>query len=354
MKLLLENWRRFLAEAEGIPLPGAGKYKITMPLKDIYKIFMETIEDNLESLKGVDNRVADDPQQLAAKLTEIFEPEDLNVKFQVSKERFDALGDGAFLHGKVSSPEETKEGERTTVTMVLNKYTGEVIKKWDKLMKIKAEGYTSARTVTGKQLMAHTTRNTVVHEFVHQAQAEDPDIRMTHKKGSDEDIKERELYAELAELLGVPEGTKDFGDFTGELIEKQVSQEFLDGPKTEDDKRKRDIINQVYYSNESEFTGWAQGMPSELIDAALRGKIPEAKNKEGAELKEIVIRIIESLIQDVSDKGSGPSQYKEHSNALRFYGHPEGFMATYGVPGYKAFLQLAKGYADKYPESMYK
>jgi len=58
------------------------------------------------------------------------------------------------------------------------------------------------------------------------------------------------------------------------------------------------------------------------------------------------------LIKD-ADKGVPPEIAKDNA-ALRFYGHPEGFMATYGVPGYKAFLQLAKGYAEKYSESMYK
>jgi len=349
MKLLFENWRRFLAEVESTALPGAGKYKVTMPKQEIYKIFMETIESNLDQLQPV----ADDPQKLATKLIEIFKPEDLNISFQVSEERFDALGDGAFLHGKVSDPRKVKEGERSTVTMILNKYTGEALKNWDTLMKIEAEGYTSAREVTGKQLMAHTTRGTVVHEFVHQAQAQDPDIRMTQPEGSTEAKAESALYAELARLLELPEGTEDFGEATGELIEKQVSQKFLDGPKSPKDERIRDIINQIYYSNESEFTGWAQGVPSELIDGALLGRIPEAKNKTGNELKEVIIRIIESLIQDVSDRGSKGSEHTVHSNALRFYGHPEGFMATYGAPGYKAFLQLAKGYAEKYPENMY-
>jgi len=58
------------------------------------------------------------------------------------------------------------------------------------------------------------------------------------------------------------------------------------------------------------------------------------------------------LIKNV-DSGVPPEIAKENA-ALRFYGHPEGFMATYGSTGYKAFLQLAKGYAEKYPESMYK
>ena len=146
MKLLLENWREYLAEAEATPLPSAGKYKVTMPLKDIYKIFMDTVEHNLPNLQPI----ADNPQQLAAKLTEIFVPEKLNLNFKVSGERFDALGDGAFLHGGVSDPAKVKEGELPTVTMELNKYTGETIKNWNNEITVSGTGYMSNRSATGR------------------------------------------------------------------------------------------------------------------------------------------------------------------------------------------------------------
>jgi hypothetical protein len=137
------------------------------------------------------------------------------------------------------------------------------------------------------------------------------------------------------------------------FIEQQVSQEFLDNKnKSEKDKEIRDIVNKVYYSNESEFTGWAQGVPSDLIDAALRGLLPKLKGIEGVELKKGIINFIDDLIKN-TNKGVPPDVAKENA-ALRFYGHPEGFMATYGPAGYKTFLQIAKGYAEKFPESMYK
>jgi len=339
MKLLLENWRKYLAEAKYASLPG--KYKITMPLREIYTIFMETIEENLSGLQAV----ADDPQKLADKLTEIFKPEELYITFKVSEKRFAKLGDGAFLHGEVSDPTKVSEGELPLVTVILNKYTGEAIKNWNDDMNIAGAAFTSAKTITGKRLMASTVRSTVVHEFIHQAQSQDTDIEM----GSDDD----ELFARLGELVNADPKSDEFGEHMVKFIEQQVSQEFLDNKnKSEKDKEIRDIVNKVYYSNESEFTGWAQGVPSDLIDAALRGLLPKLKGIEGVELKKGIINFIDDLIKN-TNKGVPPDVAKENA-ALRFYGHPEGFMATYGPAGYKAFLQIAKGYAEKFPESMYK
>ena len=341
MKLILENWRGYLKEAEYADLPSAGKYKVTMPLKEIYEIFMNTIEENLSKLQ----EVADNPEKLAGGLTEIFEPEKLNLKFILSEKHFDDLGDGAFAHGGVSSPEKLKPGELPTVTMELNKYTGETIKNWNNEMTVSGTGYMSNRSATGRQIMATTVRNTVVHEFVHQAQSQDKEINP--------DAGTEEEWKRLEDLVGFSSDDPKFGAHMMTYVEKQVSQKFLDDPnKTEDDKEIRDIVNKVYYSNENEFTGWAQAVPSDLIDAALRGKISELRDITGAELKQGVLRFIDGLIKD-ADKGVPPEIAKE-SGALRFYGHPEGFMATYGTPGYKAFLQIAKGYAEKYPESMYK
>jgi len=94
MKLLFENWRKYLAEAD---MP-EDKYEVTMPLKDIYKIFMDTISNNIKELQ----KVADDGDKLAKKLTDIFKPEDINVVWEMSTDRFDDVGDGAILHGKVT------------------------------------------------------------------------------------------------------------------------------------------------------------------------------------------------------------------------------------------------------------
>ena len=87
MKLLFENWRRFLAEKDYTRLPSAGKYKITMPKAEIFKIFMETIENNLNRLQAV----AENPQKLAAELTNIFEPEKLNLKFEHFRQHFEGF-----------------------------------------------------------------------------------------------------------------------------------------------------------------------------------------------------------------------------------------------------------------------
>jgi len=346
MKLLLENWRKYLKEAEYADLPSAGKYKVTMPLKEIYEIFMKTIEKNLSKLQAV----ADDPEKLADTLTEIFEPEKLSLAFKVSKERFNMLGDGAFLHGGVSDPTAVREGELPTVTMVLNKYTGEAIKKWDEPMEVSGSGFLSARRTTGKELMASVVRATVVHEFVHQAQSQDPEIDMGCTSPECEP-----LWTRLGELVGFdPEvHGDDMGEHMMPFIDRQTSQEFLDvKDKSEKDKEIRDIVNKVYYSSQDEFTGWAQGVPSDLIDAALRGRIPGLEGLAGAELKQGVLKLIDGLIKNV-DKGVPPEIAKDNA-ALRFYGHPEGFIATYGPSGYKTFLQIARGYAEKYPESMYK
>jgi len=340
VKQLLENWRKFLAEAEATSLPSAGKYKVTMPLKDIYKIFMSTVESNLSALQAV----ADDPQRLASELERIFEPEELNLKFEVSKPRFNELGDGAFLHGEVSDPTKVEEGELPTVTMILSKYTGEAIKNWDESMDVSGKGYISARTTTGKELMAYTVRGTVVHEFIHQAQSQDPEIKM----GGGDD----ELFARLGELVGVDPESKDFGRHMAKFIEHQVSPEFLNSKKSDKDKEIRDIVNKVYYSNEDEFTGWAQGIPSDLIDMATRGKLPGLENLEGEELRQGILKIIDELIEK-AEQGP-PDELARESSGLMFYGHPEGFRATYGTPGYKAFLQLGRGYAEKYSENMYK
>ena len=340
MKLLFENWRRFLAEVESTALPGAGKYKVTMPKQEIYKIFMETIESNLDQLQPV----ADDPQKLATKLIEIFKPEDLSLTFKVSEKRFDDLGDGAFLHGGVSDPTKLEKGKLPTVEVILNKYTGEAIKNWDKPMDISGKGFVSARTTTGKKLMAYTVRGTVVHEFVHQAQSQDKEISFA--SGTPE------LWARLGELVGASSEDPSFGEHMTPYIEQQTNEEFLNKKnKTDDEKEIRDIVNKVYYSNETEFTGWAQGVPSDLIDMAQRGKLSGLESVEGGELKQNILKVLDDLIQN-ADQGPPPEIAKE-SGALRFYGHPEGFVATYGTPGYKAFLQLAKGYAEKYPENMY-
>ena len=341
MKLLLENWRRFLAEKDYIRLPRAGKYKITMPKAEIFKIFMDTVEHNLPDLQ----RTADNPQQLAAKLTEIFKPEKLNLNFILSEEHFDDLGDGAFAHGGVSGPKLGPKGELPTVTMELNKYTGETIKNWNDEMTVSGTGYMSNRSATGRQIMAFTVRGTVVHEFVHQAQAQDKEI--------DPESGTKEEWKRLGDLVGFPTDDPKFGAHMMKHINRQVSQKFLDDPnKTEDDKEIRDIVNKVYYSNETEFPGWAQGVPSDLIDAALRGKLPGLEELEGNALKQAILNIFDNLIKNA---GQGPpEEIARESGAIRFYGHPEGFMATYGLPGYKSFLQLAKGYAEKYPENMYK
>jgi len=346
MKLLFENWRGYLKETEYPDLPSAGKYKVTMPLKDIYTIFMKTVEDNLSALQAV----ADDPEKLADTLTEIFEPEKLSVAFKVSKERFNKLGDGAFLHGGVSDPTAVRAGELPTVTMVLNKYTGEAIKKWNEPMEISGSGFISARKTTGRELMATGVRGTVVHEFVHQAQSQDAEISMGCTSPECEP-----LWARLGELVGYDKERdgEDMGEHMMPFIDRQTSQEFLDvKDKSEKDKEIRDIVNKVYYSSQDEFTGWAQGVPSDLIDAALRGRIPGLDGLTGAELKQGVLKLIDGLIKDAS-KGVPPEIAKDNA-ALRFYGHPEGFIATYGPSGYKKFLQIARGYAEKYPESMYK
>ena len=346
MKLLLEQWRRYLKETEYPDLPSAGKYKVTMPLKDIYTIFMKTVEDNLSKLQSV----ADEPKKLANMLTRIFEPEKLSLAFKVSKERFNELGDGAFLHGGVSDPTAVRKGELPTVTMVLNKYTGETIKKWNEPMEVSGSGFLSARKTTGRELMATGVRGTVVHEFVHQAQSQDTEISMGCTSPECEP-----LWTRLGELVGYDKERdgEDMGEHMMPFIDRQTSQEFLDAKdKSEEDKEIRDIVNKVYYSSQDEFTGWAQGVPSDLIDAALRGKISELRDITGAELKQGVLRLFDGLIRDAA-KGVPPEIAKENA-ALRFYGHPEGFVATYGQAGYKAFLQLARGYAEKYQENMYK
>ena len=71
--------------------------------------------------------------------------------------------------------------------------------------------------------------------------------------------------------------------------------------------------------------------------------------KESAKylLEENFEEFIESRRKDILE------EIAKENAALRFYGHPEGFMATFGRPGYKAFLQIAKGYAEKYSESVY-
>jgi len=341
------SFKQFFLEAEA-NLPGAGKYKVTMPLKDINTIFMKTVENNLSVLQDV----ADDPQKLAAKLTDIFKPEDLNIAFEVSKDRFDDLGDGAFLHGGVEDPSKVTQGV-PRVTMFLNKYTGEAIKNWDDDIDITGSQFTSAQTATGKELMAGTVRSTIMHEFIHQAQSQDPEITMG--------IDDEKLFDRLGELVGADPESDEFGQHMVKFIEQQVSQEFLDDMnKSEKDTEIRDIINKVYYASEDEFTGWAQGVPSDLIDAALRGKLECAScpaeiegllASRGAELKKGIIGIIDHLIKN-ADKGR-PDDIAKENAALRFYGHPEGFMATYGAPGYKEFLKIAKGYAQTYPESMY-
>ena len=346
MKLLLEQWREYLKETEYPDLPSTGKYKVTMPLKDIYTIFMKTVEDNLSKLQSV----SDDPKKLANMLTRIFEPEKLSLAFKVSKERFDALGDGAFLHGGVSDPTAVRKGELPTVTMVLNKYTGEAIKKWNEPMEVSGSGFMSARKTTGRELMATGVRGTVVHEFVHQAQSQDPDLDFGCTSKECEP-----LWTRLQELVGFdPEvHGEDMGEHMMPFIDRQTSQEFLDAKgKSKKDKEIRDIVNKVYYSSQEEFAGWAQGVPSDLIDAGVRGRVPELDGLTGAELKQGILRLLDGLIKNAV-KGVPPEIAKDNA-ALRFYGHPEGFVATYGPAGYKAFLQLARGYAEKYQESMYK
>lgn len=343
MKLIFEDWRSFLAEAENehARLPSAGKYKITMPKAEIFKIFMETIENNLNRLK----RVADDPQKLADELTIIFEPEKLNLEFEVSEEHFDDLGDGGFAHGGVSGPTVGPKGELPTVTMYLNKYTGETIKNWNDEMTVSGTGYMSDRSATGRQIMAFSARGTVVHEFVHQAQAQDKDINP--ESGTEEEWKR------LEDLVGFSSDDPKFGVHMMKYINRQTSQKFLDDPnKTKKDKEIRDIVNKVYYSNETELTGWAQGVPSDLIDMSQRGKLEGLESLEGNALKQAILNIFDNLIKNAAQ--GPPEEIARESGAIRFYGHPEGFMSTYGLPGYKAFLQLAKGYAEKYPENMYR
>ena len=340
MKLLFENWRKFITEAEYPTLPSAGKYKVTLPLaKNLYTLFMKTIEKNLSDLQAV----ADDPKQLASALENAFDKTDLKVNFKVSKDRFNALGDGAFLHGQVSDPTETPEGELPQVTMILNKYTGEALKNWDTDMEISGPGFVSARTTTGKKFMTQVVKGTIVHEFVHQAQSQDPDIQMM---GGTPDEWER-----LSKIFGISPD-EDWGEELTPYIERQVSQEFLDDlNKSEEDKEIRDLLNKVYYSNESEFTGWAQAVPSDLIDMAETGRLPALKGLQGEELRQSVLNVIDQLMQN-ADQGV-PKEIAAESSALRFYGNPEGFMATYGSAGYKEFLEIAKGFAEDYPESMY-
>lgn len=346
MKEIFEHWRKYLAEAEYPELPNTGKYKVTMPLKDIYAIFMKTVEENLSDLQ----EVADDPEKLADTLAEIFEPEKLSLTFKVSRENFDELGDGAFLHGGVSDPTAVRKGELPTVMMVLNKYTGEAIKKWNEPMEVSGSGFMSARKTTGREMMATGVRGTVVHEFVHQAQSQDAEISMGCTSPECEP-----LWTRLGELVGYDKERdgEDMGEHMMPFIDRQTSQEFLDEKdKSEKDKEIRDIVNKVYYSSQDEFTGWAQGVPSDLIDAALRGRVPELDGLTDEELKQGVLKLIDGLIDNV-DNGV-PSEIAKDNAALRFYGHPEGFIATYGSSGYKTFLQIARGYADKYPVNMYR
>ena len=57
-----------------------------------------------------------------------------------------------------------------------------------------------------------------------------------------------------------------------------------------------------------------------------------------------------------ADKGYDglPEIIKDETIALPYYSHTErGFAADFGIAGYKKFLEIARGYAEQYGESMY-
>ena len=344
MKLLLENWRKYLAEA----WRGSGA---TMPLREIFDIFMTTIDSNIKELQ----KVADDPQALAKKLTDIFEPEELNVTWKPSKSRFDDLGDGAILHGEVI-PEEgvnySDEGAPlAAVGIVTNKWTGESIENWDTEFHVPGGGFTSERTVTGKQLMAYSVRGTIIHEFVHQAQ---------HKAGVELGAEPTD-FEKLASLSGVD--PEEMNELMTPILEVLTSKDYLENGNLdkmpnetvkENIEEVRKLVNKVYFGNGQEFPGWAQGVPSDLVDLAHRNQIKGLEGVTGEELKAAIIKIIDTMIAN-ADKGyDGLADYQKAAPGMRYYSHLDrGFGADYGVEGWKKFLEIAKGYAEKYSASMY-
>jgi hypothetical protein len=357
MKLLFENWRQYLAEAD---MP-EDKYEVTMPLKDIYKIFMDTISNNIKELQ----KVADDNKKLAKKLTDIFKPEELNVVWEASTDRFDDVGDGAILHGKVQPEEgvdyEKEDSPLPKVTIITNVWTGKVIQNWDNNINLPAGGYTSARKVTGKELMSYSVRNTIVHEFTHQAQAKAGIMGRSNIGPAD--------YEKLAIASGVD--IDKMSDLMNPVIEVMTGKDYLQTgniDKLPNDTVKknfeevRKLINSVYYGNNQEFPGWAQGVPSELIDMAHRGLLYEeygiSSDMRGEELKDKFIEeggVFDQLEKD-ADKGYDglPEIIKDETIALPYYSHTErGFAADFGIAGYKKFLEIARGYAEQYGESMY-
>jgi len=357
MKLILENWRRYLAEGD---LP-EDSYEITMPLADIYKIFMDTIENNIEELQ----KVAKHGVKLAKKLTDIFEQEDLNVVWEASVDRFNDVGDGAILHGKVKPEEgvdyEKEDTKPPEVTIVTNVWTGKSIENWDDYLNLPAGGYTSARKVKGKELMSYSIRNTIVHEFVHQAQAK-AGIMGRSKIGPAD-------YEKLAIASGVD--IDKMSDLMNPVIEVMTGKDYLQTgniDKLPNDTVKknfeevRKLINRVYFGNNQEFPGWAQGPPGELIDMAHRGLLYKEygipSDMRGEELKDKFIEeggVFDQLEKD-ADKGYDglPEIIKDETIALPYYSHTErGFAADFGIAGYKKFLELARGYAEQYKEYMY-
>jgi len=360
MKLILENWRKYLAESD---LP-EDKYEVTMPLKDIYDIFMDTISSNVKELQGV----ASDPDELAKKLTELFKSENLNVTWKVPDKRFEEVGDGAILHGE-AIPEEgvnyEEEGSPLpAVGIYTNVWTGRAIQSWDDYIDLPGGGYTSARKATGKELMSYSIRNTIVHEFVHQAQAKGGALART-KIGPDD-------YGSLADLAGVDKDK--MSTLMNPVIEVLTSKDYLQTgnldvpslealPKVKENiKEIRTVINRAYFGNNMELPGWAQGVPGELIDMAHRGLLDEeygiSSDVRGESLRDQFLTAggLFDQLEKVADKGYEglPEIIKNETITLPYYSHAErGFAADYGIAGYKKFLEIARGYAGQFSESMY-
>lgn len=357
MKLLFENWRKYLKEVD---MP-EDKYEVTMPLKDIYKIFMDTISNNIEELQ----KFAKDGVKLAKKLTDTFEQENLNVAWEASTDRFDDVGDGAILHGKVAPEEgvdyEKEDSPLPKVTIITNVWTGKSIENWDNYINLPAGGYTSAREVKGKELMSYSIRNTIVHEFVHQAQAK-AGVMGRSKIGPAD-------YEKLAIASGVD--IDKMSDMMNPVIEILTSKDYLQTGNIDNlpndtvkknFKEVRKLINSVYYGNNQEFPGWAQGVPGELIDMAHRGLLYKeygiSSDMRGEDLKDKFIGeggVFDQLEKNADEGYDGlPEIIKDETIALPYYSHTErGFAADFGIAGYKKFLELARGYAEQFGESMY-
>jgi len=331
MKLLLENWRKYLAENEN-PLPA--EYLAVMPKKQVYGIFMKTIEQNLPTLQQ-----AKDLTDLTAKLNAVFpelkKPDEnkLHVIFEIAEHPSED-GDGAFAHGGFNPPMDPKtnkqnrsEGAIGPVYLYVSDSTLKALQSWDVEVEFGKYGKR-----TGKSLFKYTALGTLIHEFIHQQQ--------WAQKIHPEESPEGEGLDKLLTLSGYTlDDRQKMNILMPPIINILISREFLENedlsgmPNEASQKNYKEIrglMNRWYFANSQEFPGWAQGLAADLIDL----NVPEDE----------MLKIANDMKTQTYDQID--PRIKEHS-LTRYFTHPNGFLATY-PQGNKRFFELAADYVNQY------